>query len=105
LIFPTAAFLILSNAESYYWIENGKDNKNSQETDLEGIEEPMRSAIKLMRKKLPDLELRAKLWTLGCVEKDSTLHCVSKKPTFFRTIIHYVNIYLTLRMFVRGGYE
>ena len=57
----TAAFMILSNAESFYRIENEKDNKNSQETDLEGIEEPMKSAIKLMRRKLPESELRERL--------------------------------------------
>ena len=53
--------MILSNAESFYQIENEKDNKNSQETDLEGIEEPMKSAIKLMRRKLPESELRERL--------------------------------------------
>ncbi len=97
--------MILSNAESLHRIENGEDKKDSQDTDLEGIEEPMRSAFKLMRKKLPDLELRGRLWELGCYEKKGILHCVSKKLTLIRTIIHYANIYLTFRMFVRGGDE
>ena len=92
--------MILSNAESFYRIENEKDNKNSQETDLEGIEEPMKSAIKLMRRKLPESELRKRLWELGRVEKDGLLRCLSKKLTFIRTIIHYANIYLIFRMFL-----
>ena len=39
----------------------GLIQREQQETDLEGIEEPMKSAIRLMRKKLPDLELRRRL--------------------------------------------
>jgi hypothetical protein len=97
--------LVLSNAESFYRIENKEDNKDSQETELEGIEEPMKSAIKVMRKNLPDLELRGQLWELGCYEKKGVLHCASRKLTLIKTIIHYANIYLTLRMFIRGNDE
>ncbi len=101
----TAALLILSNAESFYRIENGKGNEDSQETDLEGIKEPKKSAIKVMRKKLPDLELRGRLWELGCYEKKGVLHCSGRKLTLLKTVIYYANIYLTLRMFMRGNDE
>jgi len=41
----TAAFLVLSNAELLNRIKNIEDNRNSQETELNEIEEPMKSAI------------------------------------------------------------
>ena len=97
--------MVLSNAESSYQIENGENNIYNQETDLKGIEKPMKSAIKLIRKKLPDLELRRKLWDFGCYETKSTLHCTGRKLTLLRTIIHYTNICLTLQMFFRGNDE
>ncbi len=97
--------MVLLNAESSYQIENGEDKKYNQETDLKGIEEPMKSAIKLIRKKLPDLELRRKLWDFGCYEKKGTLHCTGRRRTLLRTIIHYASIYLTLQMFFRGNDE
>ncbi len=65
----------------------------------------MKSAIKLMRKNLQNLELRGRLWELGCYKKKGVLHCASRKLTLFKTIIHYANIYLTLRMFIRGNDE
>jgi hypothetical protein len=95
--------LVLSNAESFYRIENKEDNRDSQETELDGMEEPMKSAIKLMRKNLPDLELRWRLWELRCYEKKGILHCASRKLNLIKTIIHYANIYLTLIMFIRGN--
>ncbi len=101
----TAAYLILSNAETSYQIENKNDNRDSQETELDRIEEPMKSAILLMRKNLPDLELRGQLFELGCYEKKGVLHCTSRKLTLHKTIINYANIYFTLRMFVRGNDE
>jgi hypothetical protein len=97
--------LVLSNAESFYRIENKENNRDSQETDLDGMEEPMKSAIKLMSKNLPDLVLRGRLWELGCYEKKGVLHCASRKLTLIKTIIHYANIYLTLRMFIRENDE
>ena len=47
----TAAYWVLSSAESSYWIEN----RDSSEKDLDSVEEPMKSAILLMRKNLPTL--------------------------------------------------
>ncbi len=100
-----AAYLVLSNAEMSYRIENKDGNRDSQETELDKIEEPMKSAILLMRKNLPDLELRGRLFELGCYEKKGILHCTSRKLTLLKTIIHYANIYLTHRMFIRGNDE
>ncbi len=97
----TAAYWVLSNAESSYLIEN----KDSQEKDLDKIEEPMKSAILLMKRNLPNLELRGRLFELGCYEKKGVLYCTSRRLTLLKTIIHYANIYLTLRMLIRGDDE
>ena len=91
--------MVLSSAESSYRIEN----KDSSEKD--NVEEPMKSAILLMRKNLPTLELRGRLFELGCYEKNGVLHCTSKRLTLLKSIIHYANIYLTLRMFMRENDE
>ncbi len=97
----TAAYWVLSNAESSYRIEN----KDSSEKDLDSVEEPMKSAILLMRKNLPTLELRGRLFELGCYEKNGVLHCPGKRLTLLKSIIHYANIYLTLRMLMRENDE
>ncbi len=97
----TAAYWVLSSTESSYRIEN----RDSQEKDLDNVEEPMKSAILLMRRNLPNLELRGRLFELGCYEKNGVLHCKGRRLTLLKTIIHYANIYLTLRMFIRGNEE
>ena len=97
----TAAYWVLSGVESSYRIEN----KDSSEKDLDDIEEPMKSAISLMRKNLPTLELRGRLFELGCYEKNGVLHCTGKRLTLLKSIIHYANIYLTFRMFMRENDE
>ena len=101
----TAAYLVLSNAETSYRIENKEENRNNKEKELNRIKEPMKSAILPMRKNLPDLVLRGQRFELGCYEKKGVLHCASRKLTLLKTIIHYANTYLTLRMFVRGNDE
>ena len=73
----TAAYWVLSSAESSYRIEN----RDNSEKDLDNVEEPMKSAILLMRKNLPTLELRGRLFELGCYEKNGVLHCTSKRLT------------------------
>ena len=97
----TAAYWVLSSAESSYRIEN----RDNSEKDLDNVEEPMKSAILLMRKNLPTLELRGRLFELGCYEKNGVLHCTSKRLTLLKSIIHYANIYLTFRMFMRENDE
>ncbi len=86
-------------------IENKDGNRDSQEKDLDKIEEPMKSAILLMRRNLPDLELRGRLFELGCYEKKGVLYCTGRRLTLLKTIIRYANIYLTLRILVRGNDE
>ncbi len=97
----TVVYWVLSSAESSYQIEN----RDSSEKDLDNIEEPMKSAILLMRRNLPNLELRGQLFELGCYEKNGVLHCTGRRLTLLKTIIHYANIYLTLRMFIRDNDE
>jgi hypothetical protein len=100
-----AAYWVLSSAELSYRIENKDGNRDSSEKDLDNIEEPMKSAILLRRRNLSNLELRGRLFELGCYEKNGVLHCTGRRLTLLKTIIHYANIYLTLRMFVRDNDE
>jgi hypothetical protein len=100
-----AAYLVLSSTESSYRFENKVGNKDSQKKDLDKIEEPMKSAILLMRRNLPNLELRGRLFELGCYEKKGVLYCTGRRLTLLKTIIHYANIYLTLRILISGNDE